>query len=426
MPRHDRHEGRISRRTILKGAAAAGVGLAAGPWVLRKAWAQQPIVIGHLNTFTGDLASLGQYGRWGLQTALNLAGGKINNRPVKVIEADDAFKTDQATREAERLILRHNVDVITGVSSSAICVKLSPVVDRFKTLFILGTGCETTTLTGDGSPCPRFTFRPYNSTKSQAIAMAPWGLKNVGKRWFGMYMDFAWGQSVAFDFRKELERLGGVWVGHIGTPIGTQDYVPHLSRVPSDVEGIMLGYSGGDAIRIILALNETGLGKKMKLVGPASTVDVNTIPQQGRAAVGTFSLHRYPAVKKLEGSPFDDPFNRRFRAEFAKFSGGELPAGFSQAQFTGFNIIKTAFEAVNYQTKEDSERVVRWLENDGKDRTFPKSNENPQGDLLLRAADHQGFVNFYMATVNDRLEFGVVGDVVPMKSTLYPANCKVA
>ena len=422
-----------NRREFVKMSAAAAAATAAAvtaPAVLRKAWAATPIRIGHLNTFSGGGASLGEQGRWGLMAAvnrINKAGG-IHGRKIEVIERDDAFKPAQAVREAEKLILQNKVDVITGVSSSGICVQLAPLMERYKTLFILGTGCETTNLTGGkAKKCPKYVFRPYNSTKCQAIAMAPWAIANGIKSATGYYLDFAWGQSVAFDFRDEFVRLGGKWIEPVGAPLSTTDHLPYVSRVNQDADALVMGVFASHAIKSIVAAYDIGLTKKMKILGPASICDTNTIDQQGKSAIGGFYLHRYPAVPDLNGTPFDDEANHSFRREITAQSKGILPSGFSQAQFTGMNVIKQAMTAVKYQDKgEDTAKMIAWLEGGdtpmGPGRIFKQGPDIPQGDVYVRASDHQGFTNFFMTTVNDKLEFEIVGDRVEMETTVYPAK----
>lgn len=423
---------RKSRREVLKLAAAGTVFVSGGPYYLRRAWASKPIRIGHVNTFSGPLAALGEQGRWGLTVAVNRINksGGINGRQIEVIERDDAFKPAQAVREAEELILRGEIDALTGTSSSGVCVQLAPLVDRYQTLYVLGTGCETTTLTGDtAESCPRHTFRPYNSTKSQAIAMAPWAIKNGIKTATSIYMDFAWGQSVSNDFRDEFVRLGGKWLDPIPCPLNTTDYLPFVNRLAKDADAVILGMSGGAAIKTTLAMADTGLSKKLKMVGPASACDVNTLDQQGKSAVGGFYLHRYSPVHDLKGSPFDDEHNQSFRREFMALSKGVLPSGFAQAQFTGMNVIKAAMQGVNYQDKKkDTSRMISWLEGNGATtphgpgRVFARGRDNPQGELFLRANDHQAFCDFYMTTVDDNLHFKIIGEKVAMTTTLYPSK----
>ncbi len=422
--------GKNSRRDFLKLAAAGAATVGTGPFFLRKAWGAAPIKIGHVNTFSGPLAALGEQGRWGLTVAvnrINKAGG-INGRNIQIIERDDAFKPAQAVREAEKLILKERIDALTGTSSSGICVQLAPLTKRYKTLYVLGTGCETTNLTGGKvAACPQYVFRPYNTTKSQAIAMAPWAIKNGIKIATALYMDFAWGQSVAFDFRDEFKRLGGEWIDPVPVPLKTADYISYVNRLSRDADAIVMGMSGGAAIKSMLALGDTGMTKKSKILGPASVCDVNTITQQGKSAVGGFYLHRYSPVNALEGSPFDNAPNHAFRSEFMKLSKGVLPSGFAQAQFTGMNVIKSAMQAVTYQNKrEDTSRMVKWLEGGstpmGPGRLFSQGGDFPQGDIYLRSTDHQGFVDFYMTTVDENLHFKIIGDKVPMKTTLYDSK----
>ncbi len=423
-----------TRRDVLKLAAAGAVTASVGPFYLRRVFGADTIKIGHVNTFSGPLAALGEQGRWGLTVAVNRinAAGGINKKKVEIIERDDGFKPAQAVREAEKLILRENIDALTGTSSSGICVQLAPLVDRHRTLYVLGTGCETTNLTGGKAPeCPRHVFRPYNTTKSQAIAMAPWAINNGVKSATSLYMDFAWGQSVAFDFRDEFVRLGGKWIDPVPAPLSTSDYLPYVNRISQDADAIVMGMSGGAAIKSMLAVADAGFTNKSKIIGPASVCDVNTLDQQGKSAVGGFYLHRYSPVHDLAGSPFDDEDNHSFRKEFMALSNGILPSGFAQAQFTGMNTIKAAMEAVTYQDKKkDTPKMITWLEGSsgstefGPGRLFKRGRDFPQGDIYLRATDHQAFVDFYMTTVDDNLHFKIVGDVVPMKTTLYESKFK--
>ncbi len=420
-----------NRRDFLKLSAASAVALSA-PAVLSRAWAVAPIKIGHLNAFSGPAASIGEQGKWGLMASINRinkAGG-INGRKLEIIHRDTAFKPGQAVREAEKLILQNEVDVITGVGSSGICVQLAPLMERYKTLFLLGTGCETTNLTGGKvKKCPKYVFRPYNSTKCQAIAMAPWALANGIKSATALYLDFAWGQSVAFDFRDEFVRLGGTWIEPVAAPLSTTDYLPFVSRVNQDADALVFGVFGGHAIKSLLAAQDVGITKKMKILGPASVCDTNTVEQQGSSAVGGFYLHRYPAVHDLKGSPFDDEANHSFRREITAQSKGVLPSGFTQAQFTGMNLIKQAMTAVKYQDKkEDTPKLISWLEGGstpmGPGRLLKQGTDFPQGDIYLRGSDHQGFVHFYMGTVDEKLHFQIVGDRVDMKTTMYPSKFK--
>ena len=88
------------------------------------------------------------------------------------------------------------------------------------------------------------------------------------------------------------------------------------------------------------------------------------------------------------------------------------------------NVIKRAMGAVKYQSKkEDTVRMIQWLEGGdtpmGRGRLFSQGGDFPQGDIYLRGSDHQGFVDFYMTTVDENLHFRIIGDKVPMKTTLY-------
>ena len=414
----------ITRRTFLGGLGAGATAATVGPWFPRRAHAAGVIKIGHINTFSGVAAGIGQSGRWGLQVALRRIEkeGGINGMKVEVVEADSAFDSSKAAIEAEKMILKHNVDFITGISGSHECVKIAPMMAQYKTLFVLGTGCETPALTVDPN-CNRYVVRPYNSTQSQAIAMAQWAAKHVGKKWFGVYSDFAWGQSVFQTFKVEIEKAGGSTIGSVAPPLRTNDFQPYLTRLDTKADGLVMALVGGDAVRILKQMASMGITGKMKIIGPASLVDITTLPAQKESAVGTYTLHRYPSLSKLEGTPFNDEYNRRFFQEFKAVSDGTLPSGYSQAQHTGMNLIKRAIKATGWKSKDDHRKIIEWIENGGKGRVFERSDDFPQGEFFLRAEDHQGFTDHYMVTVNNRIEYELVGDRVAWKDTLYPSGC---
>jgi len=98
---------RVNRRTFLRGAAAASVGLGAFPAVLRA----QPrtIKVGMVEPVSGPMADVGQDSRLGAQIAvdaINQAGGitSLGGAKIELMTADSQTKVEVARAEAERLI----------------------------------------------------------------------------------------------------------------------------------------------------------------------------------------------------------------------------------------------------------------------------------------------------------------------------------
>src|ERR1700756_4262866 len=102
---------RIHRRTLLKGAAAAGLAVAA-PAVLRAQGA--PFKLGLLTVKSGPLAQGGIQMEQGVTTYLKEKNFTIGGRKVDFISADTGGNPAGAKTKAQELVERDKVDVIVG------------------------------------------------------------------------------------------------------------------------------------------------------------------------------------------------------------------------------------------------------------------------------------------------------------------------
>src|SRR5215475_15551158 len=102
---------RMHRRTLLKGAAAAGLAVAA-PAVLRAQGA--PFKLGLLTVKTGPLAQGGIQMEQGTMTYLKEKNSTLAGRKVELFSADTGGNPAGARTKAQELIERDNVDLILG------------------------------------------------------------------------------------------------------------------------------------------------------------------------------------------------------------------------------------------------------------------------------------------------------------------------
>src|SRR6266851_7091122 len=103
---------RLSRRTLVKGAAGSALLAGVGMPAIVKAQADA-IRIGHLTPITGFLGPLGEYAVMGVRLAaeeINGAGGVLGRKIDLVME--DSVNPQTASAKAERLIERDKVAMI--------------------------------------------------------------------------------------------------------------------------------------------------------------------------------------------------------------------------------------------------------------------------------------------------------------------------
>jgi branched-chain amino acid transport system substrate-binding protein len=130
---------RVNRRALLRGAAAASVGLAAFPAALRA----QPrtIKVGMVEPLTGPMADVGQDSRLGAQMAveaINAAGGikSLGGAQIELLVADSQTKVDAARAEAERLI-NAGAQLLTGAFHSAHVATIAPLAQQRRVPYII-------------------------------------------------------------------------------------------------------------------------------------------------------------------------------------------------------------------------------------------------------------------------------------------------
>src|SRR5262244_194214 len=131
---------RLDRRSFLRGATAASLGVGAFPTVLRA----QPrtIKIGMVEPLTGGpMADVGQDSRLGAQMAVeavNNAGGikSLGGARLELLVADSQTKVDAARAEAERLI-NSGAQLLTGAFHSAHVATIAPLAQQRRIPYII-------------------------------------------------------------------------------------------------------------------------------------------------------------------------------------------------------------------------------------------------------------------------------------------------
>src|SRR5271154_72711 len=111
----------LNRRTLLKGAAAAGAFQVASPFIIQ-ARGETAVKIGFIDPLTGVYAALANNEVIGAKFAveqINAKGG-ILGRPIELLVEDSANDVGTAVQKARKLIERDQVTFITGDVNSGL------------------------------------------------------------------------------------------------------------------------------------------------------------------------------------------------------------------------------------------------------------------------------------------------------------------
>src|SRR6478752_2306767 len=306
------YRGKITRRRWLGLSAAAAGALGSGllvpaPW--RDAFGQaKPYKIGTLQPLSGAAAAGGKTALVGSQMAvdrINKAGG-VNGRPIELIVADYESKPDVGQRKAEKLAVEDKIDVHQGGFLSNVCIACLPVWEEHKILNMIGVCLDTTITT---TKCSRYTFRPFDYAPAQAVAFAPYLVKNLGKKWHLGYADYAWGQATRDAYAEQIKKAGGEVVGTTGIPLGTADMAPFLSKITGDFDGLFGIFFGKDGVTIGNQAFDLGLTRKYKFAGDGALAESTNLPALGAKIDGFVGVNRYVPL-------FDPPLNTPAHKKF--------------------------------------------------------------------------------------------------------------
>src|SRR5690348_12842897 len=236
----------IHRRTLLKGAAAAGLAIAA-PAVLRAQGA--PFKLGLLTVKTGPLAQGGIQMEQGALTFLKERDYTMGGRKVDFFSADTGGSPAGTKTKVQELVERDKVDVILGPLAAFELLAITDYIAQVKTPLLSLAAAEDMT---QRRPNPY--FLRASATSAQAMhPMADYAAKEMKlKRIVCITEDFAFGHEQMGGFQQVFEDDGGKIVKKIWPPLVTPDYTPYVAQI-SDCDGVCQGFAGSNPLRFMKA-----------------------------------------------------------------------------------------------------------------------------------------------------------------------------
>ena len=265
----------VSRRTLLKSAAAAGALSVAGE-VFAPAFAQnKPVRIGLLAPRSGIAAAPGENGiratQWAVERFNAQAG--IAGRKIELVIEEESSPKDTIERFG-KLVQQEKVDCVQGIISTGVGLALGPVVEDARVLTIYWDG---TTQDGvdEKIPNPRYLFR---STDNECEAVMS-SLLTI-KHWKGKFVtiaginpDYSYGRNNMAAFIAILERFGieHKVVTEQWPKVGTMDLTSHVAALKAAKPNLIFSsLLFADLPVFMKQAHAAELTKNAKLVFPAA------------------------------------------------------------------------------------------------------------------------------------------------------------
>jgi len=329
-------------------------------------------------------------------------GDKAVTKNIEVVTADHQNKPEIANSKAQELFDRQGADTILDVPTSSAALAVATVASQKKKIY-LNIGAATTELTGKS--CNRYTFHYAYDTYMLAKSTGTTVTNQVGKNWYLVYPDYAFGQDMQKSFTTAIEGAGGKVLAKDPTPFPNDNFSTFLLKAPNmnpkpDVLGTM--QAGGDLVNLVKQYNEFGLrGKGIKLsVGLMFITDIHALGPDAFAGT-TFTDAWYWNLDDRSRA-WADKFQQRTKIRPSFAHAGNYSAAMQYLQ------------AVQRAGTDDADEVVKKLENYTFDDVFARNAK-------IRAEDHRVVHDVYLAEVKPKSEVTTDWDYEKILRTV-PAN----
>ena len=256
----------LTRRDFLKRTSAATAAIAGSmvfgiPIVKAK---EDPVKIAVLTDQSAGYASLVKRDVDAVQMAIEDVGGKVLGSPILFTDRDHKNKPGIAAQKAKELYEKERVDAIFDVAQSACALAVSEQA-KIHRKFFFSVSSGTTKHTREA--CNPYTFDWAYNDYMLATSAGLWAAEHLGKKWFTITADYAWGHDLFEHFTAALRKKGGTLVGNEMVALGTSDFSPYLiNAMNSGAEVLVLLNGGRDTNNSAKQAGEFGVKKKMKIV----------------------------------------------------------------------------------------------------------------------------------------------------------------
>jgi branched-chain amino acid transport system substrate-binding protein len=294
--------------TALSGLAAVAL-IGAVP-----ANAQGTVKIGVIMPYSGQFADLATQMDNGIKLYMKQKGDKAAGKKIEIIRKDSGgMAPDVATRLAQELVTRDNVDILAGFTLSPNTIAVSKVSAEAKKFMVIMNAATTVIITM--SP---YSVRTSVTLPSVGMTAGAWAYKSGIRKAYTMVSDFAPGKDAEAAFHAAFKKAGGEIIGSVRMPVANPDFSAFVQKAKDvDPESIFMFIPAGSQPPALgKAFAERGIdAKKVKIIGTGEVGDERSLKGMGDAGLGIITVWHYD---------FNDPsarnkaFVKAYNAEFKR------------------------------------------------------------------------------------------------------------
>ncbi len=369
------------------------------------------IKIGFVTTLTTPVAVIGKDMRDAVELAMEHIGGKMGSKAVEVVYGDDEFNSQKGKQATERLVLRDNVDIVSGYIWSNVLLASAPVVLNAGKI-IISANAGPSPLAGKRCHKNFFNISWQNDQTPMALGEL---LNQQGVQ--SLYLvapNYAAGQNMVAGVERTFK---GKVVGKDMTVWPSQrDWSAELTKIKAaKPDGVFTFYPGPAGPAFIKQYQQAGLEGNVPLYS-VYTLDSISLPLFQKAGMKTVLGTK---MTQFWAPDLDNPQNHRFVSTFRE-KYGRYPSFYAAQSYDSIFFIKSAVEAVGGNIN-DTDGMRAALEK----ADFPSVRGN-----FRMGPNHFPIQNFYERTVVEDVDGNwttAVGRAVLVDhQDTYANNCAMA
>ncbi|WP_135822252.1 ABC transporter substrate-binding protein [Halostella litorea] len=394
-----------SRRRFLVGGATAGATALGGclGGLTGSDDGDDTVTVGYVLPFSGTYSLLGESIVNGFEMYVEQNDGQIGGREVEYVQRDTEANTDRGVSITREMLIDAGADVLVGPVSSAVAIAMMQTVQNEGSAIWLNANAGDYRVVQEG--CLKYHFRTSFNDWQTSAPLAPWVYDNVADNAVLAYADYAFGQNSKNFFREAFEEAGGEVVGEVGVPLGSDDYSPYLGEIEdSGADAVFSFFAGADAVNYITQFSEFGLDEQMTQTGSGFLLSEDTLPAQGEAALGKYSLLHYTPSKQTDRN---QTFVENYQGEHDTRPNVYACQGYDSAQ-----AIDAAVADVDGTDPDDLADSLSGMEIDSPRGSFqfhPETNDPIQDMDVRQVVETDDGVDNEVVTTLDRPEIPTWG-----------------
>jgi branched-chain amino acid transport system substrate-binding protein len=262
----------MNRRVFLT-TAAAGAATLAFPAVVRSQ-GKGPVRIGFPLPLTGPFAAIASDMKQGAELAVDVlnARGGILGRKVELLVRDDQLKPQVGAQRTQELIEKEQCQFIVGGLAAHVQMAINEQTKKARVLFISTSQSDEISAKPDTSP---ITFHEALNPTITSRVVGKWVMENLGKKWWIIYADYAWGKQNNAVLQAVNGKMGGSVLGSTPYPLGSAEFSAHLPRIQAARPDVLVTVTpGADNIAFLKQAKSFGMQNQMKIAQPLHWISV--------------------------------------------------------------------------------------------------------------------------------------------------------